>query len=47
MSRKACGDLNQSLPVQKNIDFAEKRMNEDEYSENYGLISLAKIILLA
>ena len=36
MSRKACGDLNQSLPVQKNIEFAEKRMNEDEYSENYG-----------
>jgi len=36
VSRKACGDLNQSLPVQRNIDFAEKRMNEDEYSENYG-----------
>lgn len=36
MSRKACGDLNRSLPVQKNIEFAEKRLNENRYAENYG-----------
>ena len=31
-----CGDLNRALPVQKNVEFYERRMAQDDYADNYG-----------
>ena len=36
MSKKACGDLRKQLPIQRNLDWYERRMVEDHYAQNYG-----------
>ena len=33
---KVCTDLRQALPVQRNIEFAENRISEDSYADNFG-----------